>query len=104
MMGDVCPEALNLIQVYSGLIHPGCEGMTFVETKILNLRIVERAGQTVFSAAIETAPVPEQTIQRRPIMTRALMIADSILPWEGFISRFAHVSARGWRNRNMRSR
>jgi hypothetical protein len=37
-------------------------------------------------------------------MTRALMIADSILPWEGFISRFAHVSARGWRNRNMRSR
>ena len=40
-------EPLNLIQVYSGLNHPGREGMAeIVEMKILDLRIVQRDGQS----------------------------------------------------------
>ena len=40
-------EPLNLIQVYSGLNHPSRERMAkIVEMKILNLRIVERDGQS----------------------------------------------------------
>ena len=40
-------EPLNLIQIYSGLNHPGRECMAkIVEMKILNLRMVERHGQS----------------------------------------------------------
>ena len=40
-------EALNLIQVYSGLNHPGRERMAkIVEMKILDLRMVKRDDQS----------------------------------------------------------
>jgi len=53
------------------------------------------AGPKVISAAIEGVPVPEQTIQRRPIMTRILMIVDSI-------ARLRCYSIQGFPNEHMR--
>ena len=45
-MGDLCPEALHLIQVYPGLHHPCGERMAkIVEMEIVDLRAIERRGQ-----------------------------------------------------------
>lgn len=73
-------EPLNLIQVYSGLNHPGRERMAkIVEMKIVDLRIVERDGQSTPDVA--------------PIKWRmAFAVEDDInLPWACRVFTFQEI-------------
>lgn len=73
-------EPLNLIQVYPGLHHPGRERMAkIVEMKILNLRMVERHGQS----PPDVAPIK---------WSLAFAVEDEInLPWAGRESTFQEI-------------